>query len=92
MRLLQTAAHVLKASPGPAADRAGHGVCSQVIRASTNVQRGRELTICYLEGFTALPRAQRREALWRDVNFVCHCEVTVVRMPTLGAAVQGMHH
>ena len=80
MRPLQTAAHVLKAIPGPAADKAGHGVRSQVMRALTNIPRGRELTIWYIEGLTVWPRAQRREVLQRDFNFVCQCEVTVIQV------------
>jgi hypothetical protein len=47
----------------------------QIVRAAGEIPCGRELTICYLKGFSTSGRSHRREALQRGFNFICSCEV-----------------
>ena len=55
---------------------------SQTLRAAMHIPRGRELTVCYLKGFTTSWRVQRQGALRRGFNFICQCEVNVIWMTT----------
>jgi hypothetical protein len=50
----------------------------QTLRAGTDVAAGQELTICYQDVATA-GRQRRQETLQRSFNFVCCCEVAMLR-------------